>query len=225
MKIDVIIFGATGMVGEGVLLETLNHADVERILLVVRNATGFRHPRVHEIIHDDFFKFDSIAEKLAGYQACFFCLGTTSVGKNEMEYTLTTYDITLTAAETLIKVNPGMVFCYVSGMGTDSTEKGKSMWARVKGKTENDLMKMPFKAVYNFRPGYIKPVKGQEHAFTVSKIVGFFYPLLKLFLSKYICRIEDIANSMIHVSTKGYSKHILENKDITAIGEAYKSSY
>ncbi|QQS35907.1 MAG: epimerase [Ignavibacteriales bacterium] len=225
MKIDVILFGATGMVGEGVLLEILNHQEVERILLITRRASDFKHPRVHEIIHDDFFKYNSIEEKLKGYQACFFCLGTTSVGKNEMEYTLTTYDITISAAETLSKVNPGMVFCYVSGQGTDSTENGKLMWARVKGKTENDLMKFPFKAVYNFRPGFIKPLKGQTHAFLASKIIGIFYPVMNIFLSKYICKMEDIALSMIHVATEGYSKHILENKDITSLGKLYKSSH
>lgn len=222
MKIDVILFGATGMVGEGVLLEILNHQQVESILLIVRRPSGIIHPRVKEIIHTDFFEYTSIEDQLKGYDACFFCLGTTSVGKKEVEYTLATYDLTMSTAQTLCKINPEMIFCYVSGYGTDSTETGKSMWARVKGKTENDLMKLPFKAVFNFRPGFIKPIKGQERAFKIAKVIGLMYPILKLFLSKYVCTMEDLGRSMIYVSIKGYAKNILENHDISKLGKTFR---
>lgn len=222
MKIDVILFGATGMVGEGVLLEILNHQQVESILLIVRRPSGINHPRVKEIIHTDFFEYTSIEDQLKGYDACFFCLGTTSVGKKEVEYTLATYDLTMSTAQTLCKINPEMIFCYVSGYGTDSTETSKSMWARVKGKTENDLMKLPFKAVFNFRPGFIKPIKGQERAFKIAKVIGLMYPILKLFLSKYVCTMEDLGRSMIYVSIKGYVKNILENHDISKLGKTFR---
>lgn len=222
MKIDVILFGATGMVGEGVLLEILNHQEVESILIIVRRPSGIIHPRVKEIIHHDFFEYTAIEDQLKGYDACFFCLGTTSVGKKEVEYTLATYDLTMSAAQTLCRMNPDMIFCYVSGAGTDNSEKGKSMWARVKGKTENDLMKLPFKAVFNFRPGFIKPIKGQERAFKISKVLGLIYPVLKLFFSKYVCTMEDIGRAMIYVSIKGYAKNILENHDISKLGKTFK---
>ena len=224
MKINVILFGATGMVGEGVLLEILNHQEVESILIIVRRPSGFIHTRVKEIIHTDFFEYTSIEDQLKGYDACFFCLGTTSIGKKEIEYTLATYDLTMSAAQTLCKQNPEMIFCYVSGYGTDSSETGKSMWARVKGKTENDLMKLPFKAVFNFRPGFIKPIKGQERAFKIAQVFGLIYPLLNLLFSKFVCSMEDIGCAMIYVSTKGYSKNILENRDITKLGKILKPS-
>jgi putative NADH-flavin reductase len=159
MKIKAIITGATGMVGEGVLHECLNHPDVESVLIINRKPYGLKHEKLKEIIHKDFFDLTLIEDQLSGYNACFFCAGVTSLGKKEEEYKRLTYNLTMNFAETLVKVNgeksKEITFCYVSGTGTDSTEKGKTMWARVKGKTENDLMKLPFKNAYAFRPGYI----------------------------------------------------------------------
>ena len=151
MKIKAIITGATGMVGEGVLHECLLHPDVESVLVINRKPCGVKHEKLKEIIHKDFLDLSAIEEQLAGYNACYFCAGVSSVGKKEDEYTRITYDLTLNFANTLVKLNPDMTFCYVSGVGTDSTEKGRSMWARVKGKTENDLLKLPFKAAYMFQ--------------------------------------------------------------------------
>ncbi len=214
MKIKAIIFGATGMVGEGVLHETLKHPDVESVLVIGRRSCNVRHKKLKELIHKDFFNYADIDEDLNGYNACFFCLGVTSIGKKENEYTRLTYDLTMTAAKTLSKLNTDMTFCYVSGAGTDSTEKGRSMWARVKGKTENDLMKLPFKSVYAFRPGYIKPTKGLKNAFLPAKIVALIYPILSIFFSKYICTLKELGTAMIEVSLHTYSKQILECLDI-----------
>ncbi|HVX52842.1 MAG TPA: NAD-dependent epimerase/dehydratase family protein, partial [Chitinophagaceae bacterium] len=152
--IKVIITGVTGMVGEGVMHECLQHPAISEVLVINRKASGFTHPKLKEILHKDFFNIAPVEQQLAGYDACFFCLGVTSLGKKEAEYYDLTYTLTITFAETLCRVNNNLVFCYISGASTDSTEKGRVMWARVKGKTENDLMKMPFTMVYNFRPGY-----------------------------------------------------------------------
>ena len=162
-KIKAIITGATGMVGEGVLHECLQHPSVSTVLVINRKPCGVVHPKLKEIIHADFFNLSAIESQLSGYNACFFCLGMSSVGMNEAGFTKGAYTLTMHVAETLCKVNKDMTFCYISGAGTDSTEKGKTMWARVKGKTENDLMKLPFKKVYNFRPGYLHPTKGLKN--------------------------------------------------------------
>ena len=156
----VIIFGATGMVGQGVLRECLIDPGVESVLSVGRSPTGQQHPRLQEILHDNFFDFSAIEKRLTGYDACFFCLGVSSLGMDAERYRHPTYDLTMAAATTLAKLNPGMVFTYVTGRGTDSTEQGSLMWARVKGKTENDLLKLPFKAAYMFRPAGIQPLHG-----------------------------------------------------------------
>ena len=145
------------MIGEGVLYECIHSDIVEKILVITRKPTGYSNPKLSEIVHSDFLDISSLQKQVSGYNACFFCLGVTSLGRNETEYTRLTYTLTMNFASTLANINPGMTFCYISGAGTDSTEKGKVMWARVKGKTENDLMKLPFKKVYNFRPGGIRP--------------------------------------------------------------------
>jgi hypothetical protein len=219
MKIRPIVFGATGMVGEGVLDVALRYPDVESVLVVGRRPCGVRHEKLREIVHKDFFNYSAIEDQLKGFDACFFCLGVTSVGKKEDEYTRLTYDLTMSAARTLAKLNPEMTFCYVSGTGTDSSEKGRVMWARVKGKTENDLMKLSFKAAYGFRPGFIKPINGQKHAYGVSKVLGAGYPLLKALFPKYVCTLEDLGLAMIGVATKGYSGKVLENPDIARIAQ------
>ncbi len=218
MKIKAIVFGATGMVGEGVLHVALNHPDIESVLVIGRRACTVQHPKLQEIVHSNLFDFSSIESRLQGYNACFFCLGTTSVGKNEQEYTRTTYDLTMSAARTLSRFNPEMTFCYISGEGTDSTEQGRLMWARVKGKTENELMKLPFKAVYNFRPGIIKPIKGMKNTLSFAKPLLYLYPMFKLLLPSHGCTLEEIGQAMIKVSINGYSKHILENNDISSVG-------
>src|ERR1039457_5184587 len=179
VKIKAIITGATGMVGEGVLLECLQHPDVEAVLVINRKPCGVRHPKLKEIIHPDFYDLSFVESQLSGYDACFFCLGVSSVGMKEPEYFKVTYTLTMNVARTLSKVNKNMVFCYVSGAATDSTEKGRMMWARVKGKTENDLMKLPFKAAYAFRPSFMKPTQGQKNTLSYYKYVGWMYPVFR----------------------------------------------
>ncbi|RPH37300.1 epimerase [bacterium] len=219
MSIRAILFGATGMVGEGVLHEALNHPAVESVLVVGRRSCNMTDPKLREILHKDFFDYSTIENQLSGYDACFFCLGVTSIGKSEEEYRRLTYDLTLAAARTLSRLNREMVFCYVSGAGTDSSERGRIMWARVKGKTENDLRKLPFKAVYAFRPGFIKPTPGLRNAITIAKVVAPIYPLLHALLPRYMCTLRDVGLAMIHVATTGYSKKNLENEDITRLGK------
>jgi uncharacterized protein YbjT (DUF2867 family) len=214
MKIKAIITGATGMVGEGVLHECLQHSDVESVLVINRNPCGVKHEKIKEIIHNDLFDLSAIEDQLAGYNACYFCAGVSSVGKKEDEYTHITYDLTLNLADTLLKLNPDMTFCYVSGVGTDSTEKGRSMWARVKGKTENDLLKLPFKATYMFRPGYIQPTKGLKNAYKAYKIFTPFYPIWKLLFPNYVVTLEELGLSMINSTLYGSDKKILECRDI-----------
>jgi len=218
VRIRAILFGATGMVGEGVLHEALKDDDVESILVVGRRPCGVIHPRLTELIHKDFFDYSTVEDRLRGYNACFFCLGVSSVGMAEGEYTRLTHDLTMQAAHTLAKLNPTMSFCYVSGAGTDGTEKGRSMWARVKGKTENDLAKLPFKAVYLFRPGYIKPTRGLKNTILFAKILEPLYPFLRLFLSKYVCTLEEVGLAMLRVVKEGYRQRILECRDISALG-------
>lgn len=216
MKSKVIITGATGMVGEGVLHECLQHPEISEILIINRKPSGMAHPKLTEILHSDFFDLSAIEDKLQGYDSCFFCLGVSSVGMKEDAFTKLTYTLTMHVATTLVKKNPSMVFCYVSGAATDSTEKGKIMWARVKGKTENDLGKLGFKKVYNFRPGFMNPTPGLKNTLSYYKFVSWAFPFLKLVAGKYVSTLKELGLAMIHVATKGYPKHILEVKDIIA---------
>jgi len=218
MKIKAIITGATGMVGEGVLHECLNHPEVESVLIINRKSCGVTHDKLKEIIHKDFFDLSPVEEQLAGYETCFFCAGVSSVGMKEEKYRHLTYNMTMNFAETLVKVNDEkskeITFCYVTGMGTDSTEKGKTMWARVKGKTENDLMKLPFKNAYMFRPGYIQPIKGLKNTYTVYKFVSPLYPILKALAQKYAITLKELGQAMINVALYSPDKNILECEDI-----------
>jgi len=214
----VIVFGATGMVGEGVLHTALHSDAVGPVLVIGRRRCGVTHSKLTEIVHDDFYNYTKIEKLLFPFDACFFCLGVSSIGMKEAEYTRRTYELTMKAAGTLARLNPEMAFCYVSGAGTDSTEQGSSMWARVKGKTENDLQKLGFKAVYNFRPGFIRPIPGLKNAFTASKVIGTAYPILRSLFPKYVCTLDDLGNAMINVSRHGFSTTILENTDIAAAG-------
>lgn len=214
MKIKAIIFGATGMVGEGVLHVALGHRDVEAVLVIGRRSCEVKHPKLKELIHDDFSDYSAVEKELAGYNACFFCLGVSSVGMSEKAYTRVTYDLTMEAAKTLSRLSPDMTFCYVSGAGTDSTEKGHIMWARVKGRVENRLKELPFRSVYLFRPGFIKPVKGVRHAHAISRVVGMLYPFLKVITPKYVCTLEEVGLAMIQAAKASPSRLIIENKAI-----------
>ncbi|WP_448699797.1 NAD-dependent epimerase/dehydratase family protein [Mucilaginibacter sp. AW1-3] len=211
-KLRVIVTGATGMVGEGVLQQCLQHAQVEAVLVINRKPCGVTHPKLKEIIHADFFDISPVANQLSGYNACFFCLGVSSIGMKEPEYYKMTYTLTMHVAQTLSRLNPGMTFCYISGGSTDSTEQGKIMWARVKGKTENDLAKLPFKQEYNFRPGMMKPAKGAKNVLKFYKYLGWMYPLLRAL--GMATTIAELGLAMINSAIYGYKTRILEIKDI-----------
>jgi uncharacterized protein YbjT (DUF2867 family) len=218
---NVILFGGTGMVGQGVLRECLLDSEVQQILSIVRTPSGQQHPKLHELIHADFFDYSSIESELTGFDACFFTLGVSSAGMDEAKYTHLTYDLTLAAATTLAKLNPQMTFLYVSGAGTDSTERGRTMWARVKGKTENDLLKLPFRAAYMFRPGVIQPLHGIR---SKTKLYQTFYtvlnpilPLLKSAFPQFITTTEQLGRVMLKVAKQGFPKPILESKDINQL--------
>jgi len=221
-KLKVIITGATGMVGEGVLYECLQNSEVENILVITRKPCGYSHPKLKEIIHGDFLNVSPLSEQLSGYNACFFCLGVSSLGKKESEYTKLTYDLTINFAKSLAGLNPDMTFCYISGAGTDSTEKGKLMWARVKGRTENDLMKLPFKSVFNFRPAFIHtslPIKPTQTYYSTYKYFVWLFPIMKLIAPNYVTTLKNIASAMIKVSLTGYSKNIIESKEINQLAK------
>ncbi len=215
--IKAIITGATGMVGEGVLHVCLNHPDVEHILIINRKSSGV--PKLEEIIHTDFYNLSSIEDQLTGYNACFFCLGISSVGMKEADYFKVTYTLTMHVAETLSRHNPDMTFCYISGAGTDSTEKGRIMWARVKGKTENDLMKLPFREVFAFRPGFIKPIKGLKHVHSFYKYINWLFPIGRKLYPGGFCSMQELALSMIYVAENGYPKKVLEGNDIISLAK------
>jgi uncharacterized protein YbjT (DUF2867 family) len=217
----VILFGATGMVGQGCLRECLLDAGVESVLAVGRSPTGQRHAKLREIVHNDFMDYSAIESELTGFDACFFCLGVSSIGMDEERYRHLTYDITLAAAATLAKLNPGMVFIYVTGRSTDSTEQGPMMWARVKGKTENDLLKLPFKAAYMFRPAGIQPLHGiKSKTAWIQAIYVVTSPLLSLLnrtSPKFMTTTEQVGRAMIKVARDGYPKPVLESEDINAV--------
>ena len=217
----VIITGSTGMVGKGVLLECLDHPSIEAVLVVNRRTVGMTHPKLREIIHSDFFNWSAIRDQLAGYDACLFCLGVTSAGKKEAEYKHMTYDLTLGLAKVLLNLNPGMTLCYVSGAGTDSTEQGRMMWARVKGKTENDLLALGFKTAYMFRPGFIEPMRGVRSSTPLyDKLIWWFKPLFPLLrrFPGYATDSITLGKAMIHVILNGYPKQVLESRDINKAG-------
>lgn len=212
--IRVIITGASGMVGEGVLHECLKSDLVKEVLVLGRRACGTTHPKVKELLHSNFHDISAIADHLTGYDACFFCAGVSSVGKKEDEFYHLTYSLTMHVAETLAKQNSNMTFCYVSGAGTDSSEKGRLMWARVKGKTENDLTKLPFAQVYNFRPGIIESLPGMKNTIKLYNYFKWLIPVVKLFSKNGVVSLAEIGQAMLKVATKGYKKQILEVKDI-----------
>jgi len=213
------------MVGQGVLRECLQGADVTRVLAVGRGSTGQQHEKLRELTHDDFTDFSAIEGELAGHDACFFCLGVSSAGMKEADYHRITYDFTMAAAQTLARLSPGMTFIYVSGASTDSTERGRFMWARVKGKTENALLRLPFKASYMFRPGYIQPLHGivsKTKAYRVIyAIMGPLYPLWRALLPKYMITTEDVGRAMLQVAKHGASERVLENRALGDLAREY----
>ena len=217
----VILFGATGMVGQGVLRECVLDPDVAEILIVGRTPTERSHAKIREIVHKDLYDLSPIAEQLAGYDACFFCLGVSSVGMSEADYTRITHDLTLAVAKFLAQQNAQMVFLYISGTGTDSSERGKTMWARVKGRTENELLREPFRAAYMLRPGYIQPMHGVKSKTPLYRIfyvvLSWLYPVIRLFARKYAITTEDLGRGIILIARSGAPKRILENSDIEAL--------
>jgi len=216
----VILFGSTGMLGQGVLKECLKDPVVESVLVVNRQTCRVTHPKLTEIIQADFFNLSTISRELTGYNVCLFCLGVSSAGMKEADYYKMTYQLTTYVATTLLNLNQGMTFCYISGAGTDSSEKGNTMWARVKGKTENELLKMAFKNAYMFRPGYIHPMGGEK---SKTKLYNLLMPLFKP-LYFFLKHAESLATNtitlgkaMIIASSEGYEKKILESRDINSI--------
>jgi uncharacterized protein YbjT (DUF2867 family) len=219
--VKVILFGATGMVGQGVLRECLLDSGVEQVLAIGRSATGQQHAKLQELVQADLFDLSSIEGRLAGFDACFFCLGVSAAEMSEQDYRRITYELTMSVAKTMAKLNPAMTFIYVSGAGTDSAERSRMMWARVKGKTENDLLKMPFRAAYMFRPGYIQPLHGMR---TKTKwygalyaVMGPLYPIWKRLLPNYVTTTECLGRAMLNVARHGAPKRFLENQDINGL--------
>lgn len=219
-KIRAIITGTTGMVGEGVLYECLHNPKVEAILVINRKHCGYTHPKLKEIIRKDFFNFSTIESELTGYNACYFCLGITSVGTPKDVYYKMTYTLTMHVAETLSRLNKEMTFCYVSGAGTNSSEKGGINWAIVKGKTENDLMKLPFKQVYNFRPGIIKPTEGLKQTHGFYKIFGWLFPIMSIINKNSFVTLQELSLAMINTSNYQNERRIVEVKDIKTLAQA-----
>lgn len=222
MKIKAIITGSTGMVGEGVLHECLNHPDVESVLVINRRPCNVQHEKLKEIIHKDFLDITPIKDQLTGYNACYFCSGVSSIGKKDDEYTKITYDLTMHVAKTLNEINPEMTFMYVSGEGTTGNENAKTMWVRVKSKTENDLLKL-FKNAYMYRPGYIQPIKGLKNTYKIYKILAPLYPVWKTLFPKYVCSLEDLGLSMINTTLHGYNNKVLDNIDIAKQGNRFSN--
>lgn len=219
---NVILFGATGMIGSGVLIECLDDTRVESVLALGRRPCGTDHPKLKERILTDFFDYSEVEDELVGYSACFFCLGVSSAGLKEDTYRTLTYDLTLAAAGTLARLNPGLVFCYVSGEGTDSTEEGRMMWARVKGKTENDLLRMEMPA-YMFRPGFVQPMKGVRSRTRLYQFLytmaGPLFPILRRLFPRHVTTSENLGKAMIRVAYEGFAGTVLENPQINALAE------
>lgn len=222
---NVVLFGATGMVGAGVLAECLDDARVASVLVVGRSACGVRHAKVREVLRPDLFELAGLEAELAGKDACFFCAGVSSVGMSEAEYTRLTFDLTVAAADAVAKASPGAVFCYVSGEGTDRTEKGRSMWARVKGRTENHLLGMPSLEAYAFRPGYIQPAKGVRSKTplyrTMYAVAAPLFPIIRRVAASHVTTGENVGRAMIRVAAEGWPERVLENRDIDRAGAAH----
>jgi uncharacterized protein YbjT (DUF2867 family) len=217
----VVLFGGTGMVGSGVLLECLDSPRVEWVVSVSRSSTGVTHPKLRELLHRDFLEFKTIRDHFVGADACFFCLGVSSAGMKEADYRSLTHDVTLAAANEMLAVSPQLTFIFVSGEGTDSTEHGRSMWARVKGKTENDLLAMPFKAAYMFRPGFIQPLRGvrsktrvYQAVYNVTRSIS---PVIRALFPRHTTTTVNIGRAMLEVAVEGFPRSIIYSTDINAL--------
>jgi uncharacterized protein YbjT (DUF2867 family) len=221
---NVIVFGGTGMIGQGVLRECLLAPDVNRVLTIGRSATGVQNVKLQEIVHGDLWNYEPVGEQLRGFDACFFCLGVTSAGMSEADYTRVTYGIAVAAADTLCRLNPGMTFVFVSGAGADSTEQGRLMWARVKGKTENAILRMPFKASFVFRPGVVLPMHGERSRTTAYRVLYAItkplLPVLKRIMPGQIVTTEQFGRAMLIVARQGAPKRVLESSDINQLTSA-----
>lgn len=222
MKLKPIIFGATGMVGRGVLLECLEHPDVERILVIGRKSCGEQHVKLSEIINSDYNDLSAIEEQLKGYNACFFCIGVSAAGMSEQEYHVVTHDYAVTAGKAVLKHNKDVTYCLLSGAGADETGKSRMMWARVKGYAENALKKLPFKGVYFFRPAFIQSMKGVKPSYKLYKIFGPLLPLIKLLLPNYVTTTKEFGLAMIRAAIEGVDKQTLESRDIVRLGRGYR---
>jgi uncharacterized protein YbjT (DUF2867 family) len=218
------MFGATGMIGQGVLRECLRAMDVERVQTVGRTANGAHDPKLHELIHRDLWNYGAIEPELQHFDACFFCLGVSSFGMTEAQYTRITYDLTLAAAQTLVRLNPHMTFVFVSGSGADSSQQGRIMWARVKGRTENALLCLPFRAIYIFRPGLIQPLHGARSRTSSYRLIYSMtkplWPVLRLLFPKSVLTTQMIGQAMLAVARYGAPKAVLEAADISALSAA-----
>ncbi|HEX8656129.1 MAG TPA: NAD-dependent epimerase/dehydratase family protein [Hymenobacter sp.] len=217
MKIKAIITGATGMVGEGVLLECLRDPDVEAVLLLSRKPSGYRHPKLQELLHADFQHLEAVETQLAGYNACFYCAGVSSLGISQAEYERITFDTTLAVAHTLARLNPDLTFVYVTGVGTDSSAQGRSHWARTKGRTENALLRLPFRQAYMFRPGFMLATPGQRNALKPYEYVNWLYPLLRRLTSNHVSTMAEVGQAMLNAVRTGYPKPVLEVRDIVTL--------
>jgi uncharacterized protein YbjT (DUF2867 family) len=218
---NVLIFGATGMVGQGVLRECLLDPRVQRVLVVGRSAVGQQHPKLREIVRQNLLDLSGLEADLATADACFFCLGVSAAGMSEERYTRITYDLTLSVAQTLVRVNPAMTFIYVSGTSTDGTERGRVMWARVKGRTENALMRLPFRAAYMFRPAAIMPMHGITSRTTWYRVLYAItrplWPVLRRLAPDYVTTTERVGQAMINVAANGAPTRVIENPDINRL--------
>ena len=217
----VVVFGATGMVGQGVLRECLLDPDVESVLAIGRSASGQAQAKVRDRVIADLTDLSPLERELSGYDACFFCLGVSAAGMSEADYRRVTYDLTISVARVLVRASPGMTFIYVSGAGTDSTGRSRSMWARVKGETENALLELPFKASYMFRPGFIQPLHGIVSKTRLYRViyavVGPLYPVFSALLPDSVTTTERVGRAMLTVAKRGAPKALLENRDINAL--------
>ena len=222
--LNVILTGASGMVGDGVLQECLKDARIATILVLTRNSLGVNNPKLKEVVLPNLKFLSIVQDQLKGYSTCFYCLGTTSVGKTEDEYCEVTNTLTVTVAQTLCKLNPHMVFCYISAAGADNTGKGRIMWARVKGKTENDLSELPFDDFYSFRPMLLTPYKGSKKTHGFYKYISWFFPLGRILFPNSFCTLKELALSMITIASQGYSKMIIKPKDMVKLAKALDSS-
>jgi uncharacterized protein YbjT (DUF2867 family) len=219
--VNVLLFGATGMVGQGVLRECLLDPGVQRVLAVGRGSTGLRDEKLRELVLPDVSDLSAVEAELTGFDACFFCLGVSSVGMSEERYTKLTYDLTLAVAQTLVRLNPGMTFVYVSGAGTDGTESGRVRWARVKGRTENALRRLPFQATYMFRPAAIVPMHGVRSKTAwyraLYAVMTPLYPALKALFPNGVTTTEQVGRAMLAVARSGYPMAVLETRNINGL--------